>query len=157
MIVWGCCSAPSQLEVNSNVDHMASIAVVCGWHCVSTVSVLTSTDLVDANLMIKLSACIQIPHFISSMIETELSHGQVRYYILRMHHSVVFATWVKLHYVVRKSLVTRAWWTERIEVNLVCRIQLFFDVHSCKRCQGRTKRVACYQNRGSWMLTKERL
>jgi len=88
---------------------MASIAVVCGWHCVSTVSVLTSTDLVDANLMIKLSACIQIPHFISSMIETELSHGQVRYYILRMHHSVVFATWVKLHYVVRKSLVTRAW------------------------------------------------
>jgi hypothetical protein len=88
---------------------MASIAIVCGWHRVSTVSVLTSTNLVDTNLMIKLSASIQIPHFIPSMIESELSHGEVRHYILRMHHSVVFATRVKLHYVVRKSLVTRAW------------------------------------------------
>ena len=74
---------------------MASITVVRGRHCVGAILILRAGHLVEANLMIELSAGIWVPDLISRMIESKLCHWQVRNDVLGVHHSVVFTTGVE--------------------------------------------------------------
>ena len=76
---------------------MASITVISGWHCVGAILVFRVGHLVEANLMIKLSASIRVPNFIPCMIESKLCHWQMRNNVLGMNHSVIFSTWVESH------------------------------------------------------------
>ena len=69
--------------------------------------------------MIELSAGIRVPDLIPRMIESKLSHWQVRHDVLRMNHSVVLATRVERHDVVGEGLVARAGGPESVEVDLV--------------------------------------
>ena len=117
---------------------MASITVVSGRHCVSATLVLGSGHLVEANLVVKLSASIGIPHFIARMVESQLAHWEVRHDVLCVHHSVVLSTWVESHDVVGECLVTCARRPESIEVDFVGGVQLLFDVYCCEGCKSCT-------------------
>ena len=119
---------------------MASIAIVVYGNSVSALIVLTLAHFIKTYLMFKLCASTQIPHLGACMVETELSHRQVRHYVLRMYHPEVLSRGVKSHDVVCERLVSRARGPESIEIHLIQRrVQLlFFNVHCSESCEGCT-------------------
>ena len=137
--------APASSKIDPNIDRVSVWVIapkgVCTWW------VLRNAWLVQADLVVKFSATLIIPNFITSMVEIKLSHRQVWDWIISMHHPIVGATWEETHDMITERLISSARRTIRIEPKLVGRVQLLFHIYSCEGWECSPKGMPCEEDR----------
>lgn len=122
--------APSSFEVDSNVLHM--LTGIIARYGVSAGLVL-SADWILTDLIAQVEVPIEVPDFISGMVETELGHGEMWDDITWMDNSKESVAREEGHDVVSEGLVAWTRWTEVVNDELVSGwLQLFLGINSGK-------------------------